>query len=73
MTTNQPNDPQDPSPCNPKWGVVVDDRPFPMPRQLVPVSLVRSQASVPASLLLVRDHDAPDDVILRDGDLLERV
>jgi hypothetical protein len=53
--------------CNqPKWAALVDDEVIPMPQQKVKARVIRAQASV-TNGLLVRDHNSPADVILRDG------
>jgi len=49
-----------------KWFVSIDDLRIPLPRRKVPVSLLRHQASIPADRVLVRDHNSPDDEVLRD-------
>lgn len=59
---------------NAKWQVMVDDVGVPMPRRIVPVAVVRAQASVGDDFVLVRDHNSPDDVVLDDDgtvDLLD--
>ncbi len=54
-----------------KWAAVVDDVLVPMPRRTVPVSVLMTQASVPAGFVLVRDHNSPDDVVLPDDGVID--
>lgn len=49
-----------------KWQVLVDDVGVSMPRRVVPVSVIRAQASVGDGFVLVRDHNSPNDVVLDD-------
>jgi hypothetical protein len=49
-----------------KWFVLLDDTRISLPRRKVPVSLVRHQGGIPADHVLVRDHNSPDDEVLRD-------
>jgi hypothetical protein len=49
-----------------KWAAVVDDTLVPMPQRRIPVSVIRAQSSIPEGRTLVRDHNSPDDVVLRD-------
>ena len=60
--------------CNtadPKFGAVVDDVPYPVPRQKLLVSILKSQAGVGDDVVLVRDHNSPLDVILDDDQLVD--
>lgn len=50
-----------------KWAAVVDDVLVPMPRRVVSVTLLATQASVPDGALLVRDHNSPNDYLLPEG------
>lgn len=50
----------------PKWFAVVGDKVVPMPRQVVPVRLVKVQAGVAVDKILVRDHNSPHDLALAD-------
>ena len=52
----------------PKWACTVNDRPIPLPRRIVEVALIRAQAELRATSILVRDHDSPNDVILREDE-----
>ena len=54
----------------PKFGVVVDDVPYPVPRQKIRVSLLKSQAGVGDGDVLVRDHNSPHDVVLDDQQII---
>lgn len=49
-----------------KWFVTLDDRRIPMPQRVVKVSVVRAQADVPPDMVIVRDHNSPDDEVLAD-------
>jgi len=49
-----------------KWAVLVDDVVVPMPQRRVKVSVIRAQANIPDGCILVRDHNAPNDVVLND-------
>jgi hypothetical protein len=49
-----------------KWFASIDDNRIPLPRRKVPVSLLRYQGGIPADRILVRDHNSPDDEVLRD-------
>jgi hypothetical protein len=48
-----------------KWAAVVDDTVVPMPGRKVNASVITAQASIPDGHLLVRDHNSPDDVVVR--------
>lgn len=64
-----------------KWALALNDSRFPMPRAVVPEELVREQACVPDSHLLVRDHNSPHDpaiprgadIDLREGNVFKLV
>jgi hypothetical protein len=51
-----------------KWVAVLDDVVVPMPGQIVAAHLIKSLASVPADFVLVRDHNSPNDVVLKDDE-----
>lgn len=55
----------------PKWAALVDDTPIPMPRQHVKVAVIKAQADIPAGFELVRDHDSPDDPVLKDEETID--
>lgn len=57
--------------ADPKWAALVDDRPIPMPRRRVKVSVIRDQANIPANRALVRDHASPNDPIISDSDEID--
>ncbi len=59
--------------CEPaaKWGVVVDDVVVSMPDRWVTVSLIKAQASISDDFVLVRDHNSPNDVVLRDDEQVD--
>lgn len=50
----------------PKWRVVIDDVGYSAPRQVVAVTVLKSQADVSDSDVLIRDHNSPNDAILID-------
>lgn len=54
-----------------KWGAVVDDLVIAAPRRVVSVSVIKAQASVPNDFVLVRDHNSPNDVVLRDDEQVD--
>jgi hypothetical protein len=64
--------PQNPGPASgaPKWAATVDDEPIPMP-QHIKVKVIRAQAAIHDDFILVRDHDAPQDVLLRDDEVVD--
>lgn len=49
-----------------KWSAVVNDEPYPMPRQSIPLKFLRSQANVDEHLAVLRDHNSPNDPVLDD-------
>lgn len=49
-----------------KWFVSVDDIRISLPRRKVPLSLIRHQGGISVDRVLVRDHNSPDDEVLRD-------
>lgn len=55
----------------PKWTSLVDDVLIPLPRRKMPVSLVKSEAKVPADCVLVRDHNSPHDTVLQDNEEID--
>jgi hypothetical protein len=54
----------------PKWAATVNDELIPMPQQHVKVRVIREQAAV-GDDTLVRDHDSPNDVLLRDEETID--
>ena len=50
----------------PKWSVVIDDIGYSAPRQVVAVSVLKSQANVSDNDVLIRDYNSPNDTILSD-------
>lgn len=58
-------------PRNPKWAALVDDKPIPMPRQLVTAAVIKAQAETPPGSVLVRDYDSPDDTVLADEETVD--
>jgi hypothetical protein len=53
-------------PKRPKWSALVDDEVIPMPNQKVRARVIKAQASVVESHVLVRDHNSPNDVVIDD-------
>lgn len=49
-----------------KWAAVVDDVVIAAPRRVVSVSVIKAQASMPDDFVLVRDHNSPNDIVMRD-------
>src|SRR5437016_770318 len=55
----------------PKWAATVNDEPIPMPQRHVKVKVIRAQAAIQGDFILVRDHDSPNDVLLRDEETID--
>jgi len=49
-----------------KWFVTIDDRRIPVPRRRLKVTVLRAQAGISEDRVLVRDHNSPEDEVLRD-------
>lgn len=49
---------------------LVDDEPVPMPQRMVKVSVIRSQANIPAGVELTRDYSSPKDFVLADHSMV---
>ena len=49
-----------------KWAALVDDEVLPMPKQRLKASVIKAQGSVNDGRVLVRDHNSPSDVVIRD-------
>src|SRR5258708_7116908 len=54
-----------------KWAAVVDDVVVPMPGRRIAGHLIKSLASVPSDFVLVRDHNSPNDVVLKEEELID--
>jgi hypothetical protein len=54
-----------------KWAATVNDEPVPLPQRVVSVAVIRAQAAVPVGSVLVRDHESPDDVVLRNDEAVD--
>lgn len=50
-----------------KWFGLVNDIVIPLPSSQVPAAVLRAQASIPPGDTLYRDHDSPDDEVVRDS------
>ncbi len=57
--------------ADPRWIGVFNDRIIPLPRQKLPVSLMRVLASVPGDHVIVRDHESSEDEVLDDGSTVD--
>lgn len=55
----------------PKWRLLLNDVGVSSPRRVVPVAVIRAQASVGDECVIVRDHNSPNDVIFDDGDTID--
>ena len=53
--------------AQPRWFALVNDRIIPMPRQHVPVAVIKAQAGLAADQALIRDHNSPRDAVLDDA------
>jgi hypothetical protein len=51
--------------CDPKWTAIVDDQIIPMPRKTVTETILRQQTGIAEEYLIVRDHNSPDDEVLK--------
>lgn len=66
----EPAAPQDG--CKPaKWFAVVEDVPVAIPDPTVSVRVLKRQANIADDLVLVRDHNSPNDVILKDDEIVD--
>jgi hypothetical protein len=61
---SQPTSQHCPQP--PKWTALIDDEVIPLPKKNVKARVIKAQASVPDSQVLVRDHNSPNDVVIGD-------
>jgi hypothetical protein len=50
----------------PKWAAVVDDRPIPIPKQVVTAQTVKDLAGAGLAFVLVRDYESRNDLVLAD-------
>lgn len=50
----------------PKWSVVIDDVGYSVPRQIIAVAVLKSQANISDRDALIQDYNSPNDVILND-------
>lgn len=57
--------------AKPRWFALINDRIYTVPRQNVPVSLLRVFAGIPADESIVRDYQSPNDVALPDGSTVD--
>lgn len=54
-----------------KWAASIDDNKIAIPDPTVSEAVLRAQASVPADFVIVRDHNSPDDVVLKPGEMVD--
>lgn len=54
-----------------KWTALVEDKPVPAPRRVIPAGLLRAQRGLGDDMILVRDHNSPNDVVLEDEALID--
>lgn len=54
-----------------KWATLVNDALVHAPHRVVRVSVLKTQAGIADDLVLVRDHNSPQDTILRDEDEID--
>lgn len=54
-----------------KWAALIEDKVVPAPRRVVPAGLLRAQRGLGDDLILVRDHNSPNDVVLEDHALVD--
>lgn len=55
---------------HPRWFALADDGIVVMPRQTIPVSLLRAQAAIPRGSVIFRDHASPNDVAFGDEEIV---
>lgn len=63
--TNEPH-------CNSsKWFAHINDTLIPAAQRLVAVGVLKAQGGIPDEQALIRDHNSPDDVILKDDETID--
>jgi hypothetical protein len=55
----------------PKWVALVEDRVLPAPRRNVTAQTIKDQVGIGADLVLLRDHQTRNDVVVADSDELD--
>ena len=53
--------------AQPKWGALINDVVIPAPQRQVPATVLRAQAAINDDLILIRDHNSPNDVLIEDA------
>lgn len=59
--------------AKPKWAALVNDVVIVVPQEQISAKLLRNQVSIPADLVLIRDHNSPEDTVVQDDDLIDLV
>jgi hypothetical protein len=54
-----------------KWAASIDDTKIAIPDPTVSEVVLRAQAGVPDDSVIVRDHNSPDDVVLKPGEMVD--
>lgn len=54
-----------------KWAASIDDIKIAIPDPTVSEAVLRAQAGVPGDSVIVRDHNSPDDVVLKPGGMVD--
>ncbi|MFZ1218766.1 MAG: hypothetical protein WAO00_05695 [Chthoniobacterales bacterium] len=54
-----------------KWAASIDDTKIAIPDPTVSEAVLRAQAGVPGVFVIVRDHNSPDDVVLKSGETVD--
>lgn len=55
----------------PKWAASIDDTQIAIPDPTVSEAVLRVQAAVSGESVIVRDHNSPDDVVLKTGETVD--
>ena len=55
----------------PKWFAAIDDARVEIPDPTVRVSVLRAQAEISADQVIVRDHNSPNDTVLKDAEIVD--
>lgn len=55
----------------PRWSALVEDQVVPLPQQQVRVSVIKAQRGLADDMVLVRDHNSPDDVHFTDDAMVD--
>lgn len=71
MKTETAEAPNNPKSAAAKWATSVDDRKIAVPDPTVSEHVLRTQGNVPADFVIVRDHNSPDDVVIKPGEVVD--